>query len=167
MTRPLLRFDPATGVEKPYPSESEQYRDYHGNVAWLYNPYTGNLRDARDVGSDTYGHLIAPVYKNQLPAVPQTSDIPKVVPELVKFKDGVLVPVDQYDPQNFTISTYHPTGNSGWINRAAYAVRVTHAPTGLSACCETERSQHANKAKAFTQLIDMLQARSLKGERNE
>jgi hypothetical protein len=56
--KPLLKFDPATGEEKPYPSEAEQYRAYHGDVAWLFNPYSGERRDARDVGSDVLGYLI-------------------------------------------------------------------------------------------------------------
>lgn len=51
----LLKFDPATGNEKPYPSHPEQYRQHHGQVAWLFNPFTGKQRDARDIGSDTFG----------------------------------------------------------------------------------------------------------------
>lgn len=58
--KPLMKFDPATGEEKPYPSEAEQYRAYHGDVAWLFNPHSGERRDARDVGSDVFGHLIDP-----------------------------------------------------------------------------------------------------------
>jgi hypothetical protein len=54
----LMRFDPVTGIEKPYPSSAEQYRQYHGKVAWLFNPYTGTARDPRDIGSDVLGHLI-------------------------------------------------------------------------------------------------------------
>lgn len=54
----LMKFDPATGEEKPYPSEANQYRAYHGKVAWLFNPYSGARRDARDVGSDCFGHAI-------------------------------------------------------------------------------------------------------------
>jgi len=57
----LMNFDPATMEEKPYPSHAEQWRDYHGHgTAWLYNPWTGKQRDARDVGSDTKGSLIIP-----------------------------------------------------------------------------------------------------------
>lgn len=54
----LMRFDPASGLPNPYPSEVNQYRKYHGNVAWLFNPYTGNKRSALDIGSDTFGCLI-------------------------------------------------------------------------------------------------------------
>jgi D-hexose-6-phosphate mutarotase len=36
-----------------------QWREYHGKVAWLYNPWTKVQRDARDIGDDTFGYLIA------------------------------------------------------------------------------------------------------------
>ena len=55
----LMRFDPAWGTEKPYPSHALQYRGYHGRIAWLYNPWTGEKRDPRDIGTDPYGILIS------------------------------------------------------------------------------------------------------------
>lgn len=54
----LMKFDPATGTEKPYPSHPEQYRQHHGQVAWVFNPFTGQQRDARDIGSDTFGLML-------------------------------------------------------------------------------------------------------------
>jgi len=57
----LMRFDPATGQEKPYPSHAGQWRAYFGQVAWLFNPWTGLRRRAEDVGTDTLGHLVVPV----------------------------------------------------------------------------------------------------------
>ena len=53
-----MTHDPANGTEKPYPSEATQYRLYHGSTAWLYNPWTGTRRDARNVGSDIFGKCI-------------------------------------------------------------------------------------------------------------
>lgn len=55
-----MTFDPATGDPKPYPSHAGQWRIYYGQTAWLFNPWTGDRRDARDVGSDTFGFLILP-----------------------------------------------------------------------------------------------------------
>jgi hypothetical protein len=54
----LMKFDPATCAEKPYPSHAAQYRDYHGKRAWLFNPWTGAARSAEDIGSDIFGSLI-------------------------------------------------------------------------------------------------------------
>lgn len=56
----LMKFDPATGAEKPYPSHAEQWRKYHGAEAWLFNPWTGTRRLAGDVGTDVFGLLVVP-----------------------------------------------------------------------------------------------------------
>lgn len=56
----LMKFDPATRAEKPYPSHAAQWREWHGPLAWLFCPWTGRVRDAGDVGSDVFGHLILP-----------------------------------------------------------------------------------------------------------
>ena len=57
----LMKFDPATGEPKPYPSHAAQWREWHGKAtACLFNPWTGTRRDAGDVGSDTFGQLILP-----------------------------------------------------------------------------------------------------------
>ena len=58
MQQELMKFDPATGDIQPYPSHAQQWRDYHGKVAWLFNPWNGKPRSALDVGSDTFGLLI-------------------------------------------------------------------------------------------------------------
>ena len=51
----LMKFDPATGQSTPFPSHAQQYRDYHGKVAWLYNPWFGTERTPEDIGSDVFG----------------------------------------------------------------------------------------------------------------
>lgn len=58
MQNSLMKFDPATGEENPYPSNAEQYRSYHDQVAWLFNPWSGDARSAQDIGSDVFGKLI-------------------------------------------------------------------------------------------------------------
>lgn len=60
MSNKLMRFDPATGEERPYPSHAAQWREWHGSMAWLFNPWAGSRRHASDVGSDPYGLLIVP-----------------------------------------------------------------------------------------------------------
>jgi hypothetical protein len=56
----LMLFDPATGDGQLYPSHAAQWRRYHGEIAWLFNPWTGKRRNAADVGSDVYGLAIIP-----------------------------------------------------------------------------------------------------------
>ena len=70
MIAKLMRFDPATGEERPYPSHAAQWREWHGGMAWLFNPWTGSRRHASDVGSDPYGLLIVPDGDPLRPIVP-------------------------------------------------------------------------------------------------
>lgn len=56
----LMMFDPATKEAKPYPSQADQWREWHGRTAWIYDPWTGVMRAPEDIGSDTFGHLIIP-----------------------------------------------------------------------------------------------------------
>jgi hypothetical protein len=55
----LMKYDPTNGQEKPYPSHAKQYREWHGLVAWIYNPWTGKQRLPGDIGTDVQGFLIA------------------------------------------------------------------------------------------------------------
>jgi hypothetical protein len=61
----LMIVDPGYGTDRPYPSQAAQWREYNGcdgkcAVAWLYNPWTKNIRNPMDVASDPFGHLIVP-----------------------------------------------------------------------------------------------------------
>ena len=58
MQQELMKFDPSDGSEKPYPSHAQQYRDYHGPRAWLYNPWVGCKRKPLDIGTDVFGVAI-------------------------------------------------------------------------------------------------------------
>lgn len=51
----LMKYDPRDRTKNPYPSHASQFREYHGNDAWIYNPWTGEKRDTRDVGTDVLG----------------------------------------------------------------------------------------------------------------
>lgn len=56
----IMSFDPVSGKPAVIKFTPHEYRQYHGLIAWLYNPWTGEPRDPRDIGSDVQGLLIAP-----------------------------------------------------------------------------------------------------------
>ncbi len=55
---PIMIFDPTTGRLNPNPNREDEYREFFGTTAWLYNPWNGQPRDPRDIGTDVTGLLI-------------------------------------------------------------------------------------------------------------
>jgi peptide chain release factor 1 len=130
----------------------------------VYNSNKNELGGIKEIiaqisGKEIYGKLKFESGVHRVQRIPETEKSGRVHTSTVTV--AILPEAQEKDlkikTEEVKIDTFRSSGPGGQsVNTTDSAIRLTHLPTGIVVSCQDEKSQHKNKAKAFSILRSKL-----------